>query len=74
MSSDPAHMDRKQFRKILNKLGYPISYTQANEAFIEARGEQLEEEQHFDFDKLAQWVLEEADRVHKVDALPTNFR
>ena len=40
------------------KLGYPISYTQANEAFIEARGIDLENSQTFDFDALVNWIAD----------------
>lgn len=59
MNVEPDEMNRKQFRKIMNKIGYPISYTKTNEAFIEARGIELEQSETFDFDALALWVIDE---------------
>ena len=51
-------MNRKQFRKIMIRIGWPISYTQANEAFLEARGIDLEQSTAFDFDALVNWIIE----------------
>ena len=55
---EPNEVDRKLFRKIMNRSGYPFSYTQITEAFLVAYGDSKFHKTKFDINALADWVYQ----------------
>ena len=57
LKTDPNGLTRKMFIKIMYDLGYRVTYIQATEAFLQYKGDQLEDAKFGNLYKLSEWVL-----------------